>query len=244
MKEAVKTHFEGIVENYQQHFYLDKSGINFNFRKRLEISCELTENYSGSLLECAVGTGEVTSAILESDQFSSVRIVDISPQMLNHAKKRILAENRIENIVFINSDIFDYLASSRDKFNLIICLGLIAHVGQLDILLGKLKNKLLPGGAILLQTTLNDHIGTKIVRYLTQDKYSKNHGYKISYFDQKDIETSCVNVGLKIIDVRRYLVGLPFGDKIWPLANYYLESKFQGWANKNGSEAIYLLSHD
>lgn len=244
INNPVKNYFEEIVDTYASNFSNSKSGVNFNFNKRLEIACDLAKNYSGSLLECAVGTGEVTQAILKSSNFHHASIVDISPQMLNHAKDGILKENSVNNLEFINSDIFKFLKNNNENFNIVVCIGLIAHVGQLENLLGQLKSKLQIGGSILLQTTLNDHLGTKIVRLLSQNRYSAKYGYKIYYFSQKDIEQICQKVGLRIVEMKRYSVGFPFGDKISSLANYYLETKLQNWASKHGSEAIYLLSSE
>jgi len=125
-------------------------------------------------------------------------------------------------------------------------LGLIAHVGRLDILLPHLKSMLAPGGHIILQTTLTDHVGTRIVRALTARRELAKRGYRISWFSQRDVADACHDAGLQITGMRRHSLGIPFGDRLWPWANFQLETRLQKWASRHGADAIYLLAanHD
>ena len=133
------------------------------------------------------------------------------------------------------------LQPSDSRFDLILCLGLIAHTGRLDILLSRLKSMLTPGGRIILQTTLLDHLGTRISRVLTSRRELVQRGYRISWFSQRDIADACHNAGLQILEMRRHSLGIPFGDRLWPWANFQLEKRLQNWASRHGADAIYLL---
>ena len=86
--------------------------------------------------------------------------------MLQSAKELLTSQIKKAEIEFVQSDVFNFKPSDS-RFDLILCLGLIAHTGGLDILLPHLKSMLTPGGRIILQTTLTDHVGTRIVRALT-----------------------------------------------------------------------------
>jgi hypothetical protein len=119
---------------------------------------------------------------------------------------------------------------------------LIAHVGRLDILLPHLKSMLAPGGRIILQTTLTDHVGARIVRALTARRELTRRGYRISWFSQRDIADACNGAGLRIVETRRHSLGIPFGDRLWPWANFRLETRLQKWASRHGADAIYLLA--
>ena len=88
--------------------------------------------------------------------------------MLQSAKELLTSEIKDGN-EFVQSDVFDFKPSDA-RFDLILCLGLIAHTGRLDILLPHLKSMVTPRGRIILQTTLTDHLGTRIVRALTSAK--------------------------------------------------------------------------
>jgi cyclopropane fatty-acyl-phospholipid synthase-like methyltransferase len=130
----------------------------------------------------------------------------------------------------------------ESSFDLVLCLGLIAHVGRLDILLPHLKSMLVPAGRIILQTTLIDHVGTRIVRALTAQRELARRGYRISWFSQRDIVNACESAGLRIVEIRRHGLGVPFGDRLWARANFQMERRLQKWASRHGADAIYLLA--
>jgi 2-polyprenyl-3-methyl-5-hydroxy-6-metoxy-1,4-benzoquinol methylase len=116
--------------------------------------------------------------------------VDISPAMLQRARELLSSQVTNVELEFVHSDIFTFKPSDSN-FDLILCLGLIAHVGRLDVLLPHLKSMLTPSGRIILQTTLTDHAGTRIVRAFTTRREVAKRGYRISWFSQRDILEAC-----------------------------------------------------
>ncbi len=123
-------------------------------------------------------------------------MVDISPAMLQSAKELLTSQITNTELEFVQSDVFNFKPSDS-RFDLILCLGLIAHTGRLDILLPHLKSMLTPGGRIILQTTLLDHLGTRIVRALTSRRELAGRGYRISWFSQQDVADACHDAGLQ-----------------------------------------------
>jgi 2-polyprenyl-3-methyl-5-hydroxy-6-metoxy-1,4-benzoquinol methylase len=245
---AVQQLFTRSTMDYAKLFLPRRTGSNFCFRERLTLAAQITNNVSGRLLDCACGTGEITTALLASGHFTSATIVDLSPRMLEVAQQRIeseLKELRIGRMEFTSSDIFEFATRAHaEKYDLILCLGLIAHTGRLDDLLAGLKKLLSPKGSILLQSTLLDHVGTKVVRAFTRERYYRKHGYHISYFYHHDIAKAAQNAGLEVVVGRRFALGFPFGDRFWAAINYRLEQRMQNWAKLNGAEALYLLQHN
>jgi len=242
MKEndPVTAYFDKLPETHKRQFEEQSSGANFNFQQRLTLARELGGGSSGRLLDCAAGTGEITCALLKSGRFNHATIVDISPAMLQSAKDLLTPQIKKAKLEFVQSDVFNFKPSDS-RFDLILCLGLIAHTGRLDILLPHLKSMLTPGGRIILQTTLTDHWGTRIVRALTSRTELARRGYRISWFSQRNISDACDRAGLRILDTRRHTLGLPFGDRLWPWANFQLETQLENWASRHGTDAIYLL---
>jgi ubiquinone/menaquinone biosynthesis C-methylase UbiE len=240
MKDPVAAYFDKHAETHKRQFVGSGSGASFYFQTRLKLACELAGASTGRLLDCAAGSGEITCALLESGRFSHATIVDISPAMLQSAKELLTSEITNAELEFIHSDLFNFKPSDS-RFDLVLCLGLIAHVGRLDVLLPHLKSMLMPSGRIILQTTLTDHAGTRIVRALTTQRELAKRGYRISWFSQRDIADACHAAGLRIVEMRRHSLGVPFGDRFWPWANYQLETRLQEWASRHGADAIYLL---
>lgn len=241
MNDPVAAYFEKLPQIHKCQFVQRASGASFYFRKRLAIACELAGASAGRLLDCAAGTGEITCALLKSGRFSHATVVDISPAMLQSAEDLLGSQITNAHLEFVRSDVFDF-KSSDSRFDLILCLGLIAHVGRLDILLPHLKSMLAPGGRIILQTTLTDHVGARIVRALTARRDLARRGYRISWFSQRDIADSCNGAGLRIVETRRHSLGIPFADRLWPWANFRLETGLQKWTSRHGADAIYLLA--
>jgi ubiquinone/menaquinone biosynthesis C-methylase UbiE len=244
---AVHTFFTEATANYSGLFLAKRSGSNFEFRQRLEIAAELSAAASGSLLDCGVGPGEITAAVLRTGRFRRAVCLDISQPMLELARRAIkptLAKHMVTELELVRKDVFEFTAENADRrFNLILCLGLIAHTSRLSELLGSLRRMLAADGAILLQTTLLDHSGVLIVSALTKERYFRRHGYRISYFRQRDILDAASHSGLAVVGCRRFRVGFPFGDSIWACGNYWLEKALQRFATSHGAEAIYVLKH-
>ena len=163
MNDPVAAYFDQLPQTHKRQFTRGDSGASFNFQMRLRLAGELAGESVGRLLDCAAGTGEITCALLKSGNFSHATVVDISPAMLQSAKELLSAQITNTQLEFVPSDVFDFKPHDSG-FDLILCLGLIAHVGRLEILLRHLKSMLAPGGRIMLQTTLTDHVGTRVVR--------------------------------------------------------------------------------
>jgi 2-polyprenyl-3-methyl-5-hydroxy-6-metoxy-1,4-benzoquinol methylase len=242
MNDPVAAYFEKLPQIHKCQFVQRASGANFCFQKRLTLACELAGASVGRLLDCAAGTGEITCALLKSGRFSHATIVDISPAMLQSAMELLRSQITGTELEFVRSDVFNFKPS--DSFDLVLCLGLIAHVGRLDVLLPHLKSMLTPGGRIILQTTLTDHVGARIVRAVTAQRELAQRGYRISWFSQRDIADACHGAGLRIVEMRRHSLAIPFGDWLWPWANFQLETRLQKWASRHGADAIYLLARN
>jgi SAM-dependent methyltransferase len=161
--------------------------------------------------------------------------------MLQSAKALLTFQIKNVELEFVESDIFDFIPPDA-RFDLILCLGLIAHTGRLDILLSHLRSMLTPAGRLILQATLTDHPGARIVRALTARSELARRGYRISWFSERDITEASRDAGLQILQKRRHNVGIPFGDRIWPFLNFQLEKHLQEWSSRYGADAIYLLA--
>jgi ubiquinone/menaquinone biosynthesis C-methylase UbiE len=239
--DPVAAYFDKLPETHKRQFQERASGTNFNFQQRLALACELGSASSGRLLDCVAGTGEITCALLKCGRFTHATIVDISAEMLQSAKELLASQIKNAKVEFVQSDVFNFKLSDA-RFDLILCLGLIAHTGRLDILLPHLKSMLTPGGRIILQTTLIDHFGMRIVRALSSRRELVQRGYRISWFSERDIADSCSTAELQILQKRQHGLGIPFGDRVWPSVNFQLEKRLQEWSRRHGADAIYLLA--
>lgn len=238
----IQDYFDAEAGRYAEQFLPRKSGRAVVFQTRLSLALQLSRGCSGRLLDCATGTGEISAAIYSSGRFSDATFVDISFEMLRQSQAR-LRHYPGQNLHFAQADIFRYLTglAAGAKFDLIVCLGLIAHTGRLRELLRSMRAHLADGGRILLQTSFADHWGNRLWRLLLDRRATKRHGYALSYYTQQEISEAVHRAQLTIFDVRRCVVGLPFLEKVAPWVNYQLEVRFRSWASRKGAEAIYVL---
>lgn len=245
---AVERAFTASARAYTRYFDNTRSGRNAVFRQRLALAVQMTSGLRGSVLDCACGPAQITEAILASGAFTDATLVDISPEMLELAKQRFISCEDAEAQPlkrFALGDIFEFAArSSAGRYDLVICLGLIAHTGRVPELFRLLSSLLAPGGRILLQSTLLDHFGTKVVSALTSARHRRRYGYEISYFRHSDLVAAARGAGLALEQFRRFAAGIPFVDRFFPRASYELETRLSGWARAHGSEALYIFRRD
>ena len=237
-------HFDSFANLYKENYFFKKTGKNHEFNTRLEIVLELTKNCSGRLLDCACGSGEITAEVLASGQYKAAILVDISESMLALAEEKIGGIKLATDVYYVHSDVFDYKPDSQEKFDLILCLGLVAHTGELSLLLTQLKSMLSRNGKIILQSSLLDHVGIKFTKLLMSMVHRKHKAYDIEFYSAKDIEYSSQAAGLSIKTVMRYNFGIPFGDKVSKVANYWVEVLMRRFASKYGSDAVYVIIND
>jgi ubiquinone/menaquinone biosynthesis C-methylase UbiE len=242
MSHAVQRHFDRLSQRYSQNFAPGAGPSHFGFAKRIELVTALVHDSSGSLLDCACGTGEVSACALRAGSFTRAVLVDLSSKMLERAASQ-RSDLACPDVQFCQSDIFAYHPASKADFDVILCLGLVAHTGELPRLLAHLKTLLGRDGRILLQTSLASHLGVRIVRRVAGNRFDRRAGYRLSYFTLADIAAACVESGLVVEQVRRYCFGLPFGDAVFATGNYYLEKALAPLAARVGAEAICVLGH-
>ncbi len=163
--------------------------------------------------------------------------------MLDIAKTKMENVNPSTALHYKKIDIFEYKPDSDMKFDVILCLGLVAHTGALEVLLPHLKSLLKTDGKIILQSSLATHWGIRFTRFFTAARFKNKHGYDLSYFTLKDIESHVRLSGLTIDRCQRYNFSFPFGDKISKMGNYWIEVLTEQFSAKYGSDAIFVISH-
>ena len=243
MRHVVRNHFDGLSSPYNEQFEFHRSGSSFCFNTRRKLARELANNISGSILDVACGSGNITSDIVKIGSFKRLVASDISSEMLLNARNHI--DDSLLDVQYFQSDVFDLDPSIiGSNFNLILCLGLIAHTGDLVPLLTKLKSLLSPQhGKILLQSSVLDHPGVRLTRRFTEKRHFLRTGYDLTYYTLNDLYSSFAQCELKILDQRSYSLGIPFGDRLSPLINYYLERLFSLLPFNAGSEVLFLLEY-
>lgn len=242
-QNCVTEFFEVHSENYGDFFKPDtRTGASEMFRTRLAIVAELLTGKRGVLLDCATGTGEITQAVNASGSYDQLWANDVSAGMLRAAEVSIRATRAGEQLHFINRDIFT-IEEEPDlpPMDVILCLGLIAHVGRLDDLFASFARLLGPGGTVALQTTVANQWAVRLARIVNDRRVAAGKLHKIHYFTIPAIEAAARAAGFRTVAVRRFGVALPFGDKLLGRFNHWIEHRLARGAKSWGGDAVLIF---
>jgi len=210
------------------------------FQLRRAISVDLAAGSGGRMLDLATGTGEISVAVAKAAGVNTAHLNGLSKGMLAVCRKQFEIWERAPKTLFTKQDAFVLMEDSEpEAYDLVLALGLIAHTGKLDRLLTLIERALVPGGAVLLQSSLDDRLGARLMGLYARSLFCSAR-YKVASYSSNDSEVAARKAGLENQVVRRFCVCLPFGDKL-PLAiNYLLERTFAAKCGKGG-DALFLL---
>jgi len=196
------------------------------------------EQKNKQILDVGCGNGELTSDFIFNNH---ITFLDISQKMLDLTKKNISNDNLI-NTEFENIDIS--LFKPDRKFDLVICVGVLAHVDSVSDLISKLNEITSENGRIILQFTANEKLLSRInlirYKYFSRDQYK----YDVNKVSSSKMDSLLNSAGLKIIKKISYSPVSTF----FSFFNYQKKIQLLELSYKNhflsyfGSESILLLS--
>lgn len=220
---------------------------NFNIKLRKEIVYDLLkgENFK-SILDAACGNGIISIQFLDGN--TDLVLLDISEGMLNVAKSKIPL-NYYKDVKIIQNDFLNQDFENQ-TFDVIICLGLLAHVNDPFKTILKAAALLKDHGILILQNSASDHLYSYLIRIVGQLKNAirrNPYDYNFNKISSRELCDLFEENSLKIIKLYRYNQSFLFFSRIFPaMVKFYLVKLIFGTANHNrnkclGAEYIYLL---
>jgi len=216
-----------------------------NIRIRIETVKEFLKNESFSrILDIGCGDGSISLPLLTPQRH--LTLTDLSEGMLSIAHSKIPAE-LVENVEIVNKD-FMAAAFGEQSYDLIVCVGVLAHVDSPEALLRKIVSLLEPGGSLVLEQTAADHFMTDIVRLL-----EKAHGlfvpekYERNQLSRSEIIGMLEKQGLELVASFRYSLPLPGMHRLFNQNSLYKMIRLVYGAypharlSRLGNECIYLF---
>ena len=233
----------GETERVKEYFDKTDDYIKANpvIQVRKKIIGEIVGELKGKqIIDIGCGNGELTREFINNNR---ITFLDISEKMLELARMNI-SEEHLNHASFVNSDILSF---KTDKtYDLVVCIGVVAHVENISGLLNKLKELVTDGGIILLQYTASEKLISKF-NQLRNGLFSKtraDYNYRINLTGSFLMEKLLNQTGLTIINKVKYLPVSP----LFSVFNYKTRIKYMGFSYKNrflsllGSEIILSLS--
>ena len=229
-----KNYFEK-TENYLQK--------DFDVRLR----CRIVKELAGGCREkkiLDIGAGDGSLSMQYQLGYNKITLVDISENMLNLAKKKLLPY-AASNVRFVQSSIEEF--NTNEKYDLIIGIGILAHVASVEDTIKKISCFLNDNGRCIIQISDSEQQFTKLLGKYNQilDTLFIRHGYKRNAMSLSGISRICRDNGLNIEKILRYSLLFPGMISIIPNEMLY---KYHKLVKKNkilsnfGSECIIKLA--
>lgn len=229
-----------LFENTELYLTYD---YNLQIRKETVETFTSGKNFN-SILDIPSGNGSISLPLLSRTE--KLTLIDISSNMLVLAKKNI-PEDQTRKVELINGDFFqmDFTGKSYD---LVICLGLLAHVNSPEQLLKKVAGLVRPGGFLIIQNTDSEHFYSYLIRfYLAAKNIISRQPYKLNHVKASFVEKILRDNNLEKQASYRYNQSfLGFSNLFSNKKKYDLTRRFFGDAVKNknarwGSDHTYLF---
>jgi 2-polyprenyl-3-methyl-5-hydroxy-6-metoxy-1,4-benzoquinol methylase len=111
-----------------------------------------------SVLDIGCGDGSISTQLLKPDM--KLTLNDLSSTMLALASSRV-PDHLADHVDCINED-FSRVTLKFQPFDLIICLGVLAHVESPRATIDKIHSLLMPGGTVIVECTDARHPLTRL----------------------------------------------------------------------------------
>lgn len=241
--DGVCGYFERQADRYGA-FYdrRTRTGAACLFQLRATMAGELARGEPpGPMLDLATGTGEITRHIASAAGATELDLNDFSPAMARQCRALFARDATQLSIRWSCRDAFALLAEApAERYGVILCLGLIAHTGRLAELLALCARVLRPAGALLLQSSLEDHPGVRLVGAFASSPM-RRAPHKHARFRSIDLHRAASNAGFEIVAERRFGVCVPFGDRLLGRLNHWLESHYAERMTASGGDIVLKL---
>ncbi len=231
---SVKTFFDNT------DVYLRKS---FGVSVRSFVVRSLLGELEGSaILDLGCGDGSISLQYLSPT--NRITLVDLSGKMLERAKLKTGGPLG-RNVEYVNDDF--HRITQEENFDVVLCVGVLAHVASVRETVAKVAEFLKPGGYCLLQLTDAEQVIAKIERFWrSKQKTLQSYGYSINRTTPSQIIHMANQSGLSLVAQRRFSLLFPGMGKLpnrW-LYRYQMFTFSSRFLSRHGSEVILLFAKE
>jgi 2-polyprenyl-3-methyl-5-hydroxy-6-metoxy-1,4-benzoquinol methylase len=197
------------------------------------------------ILDIGCGDGSMSVQLLTPN--NRLVLVDMSSGMLAAARSKIPSE-MASNVDIVNDNFMNVKLESR-SYDLILCIGVLAHVDSPAALVDKIVSLLAPGATLIMESTDAAHRSNRMVAlYHKLVRTVKGQGYAYNLISSAEVVEMLRNRGVKLSVIYRYsLPSLPGMDRFIPQAILRgMVRLMYGTPDRNrnaglGKECIYLF---
>jgi 2-polyprenyl-3-methyl-5-hydroxy-6-metoxy-1,4-benzoquinol methylase len=217
----------------------------FDIAIRSETVQEFTKNKMYSrILDIGCGDGSLSLPLLT--EHNRLTLLDLSSNMLSRARSKVPAG--LEGNVEIIQGNFVTAEFGRREYDLVLCVGVLAHVDSVPEVMAKLASIVKPGGNVILQISDSAHFLTRMfLPYGALMNLVKPPKYPLNRFPRSEILRIARENRLKLISGYRYGLPLPGMHRVFSQeALYNLVRALFGTSARNrnpwlGGESLMLF---
>lgn len=244
------------VKNFftQTEQYLNVKG-SFNIQIRAETAADfVSDQCISSILDIGCGNGIISLPLLRQD--NQLTLLDMSSSMLSIASSHI-PQHLLRNVEMINED-FMHAELHPQTYDLILCLGVLAHVDSVTDVIAKMVTLLKPNGSIIVQISNSQHLVHYFVNFysvlrnflLRTSLLPNQRSYTLNHLSSTQLMEAFKGLGLNLIRSYKYNTYIPGTGRLFPsdiIYNnemYKIVRKIYGDSRNNyfswlGAECIY-----
>jgi 2-polyprenyl-3-methyl-5-hydroxy-6-metoxy-1,4-benzoquinol methylase len=187
-------------------WYLNRWRSYINIRAETVKEFVNGETFS-SVLDIGCGDGSASIGLLKPEV--SLTLLDLSQSMLDAARTRVPAQFSTA-VCYVNEDVTT-AAFANESFDLIICLGVFAHVPNPDKLVKKIAALLKPGGVAVAENSDAFHFLSRIVNPISsiRDGFSNKpvQMHSLNLFQRDEVMKLFSSNGLEL--EQKFCLSLP-----------------------------------
>jgi ubiquinone/menaquinone biosynthesis C-methylase UbiE len=217
-------------------------GNNVNIEIRQRVVMEMVGNIRNvNILDLGCGNGSIALQFL--NESNHLTLVDISQNMLEVAREATPPGLRT-NVEYVNEDLALQVVSG--KYDLVLCLGVLAHVDAVEATITKIADMLKVDGRCILQITDADRIMGKLTGLYCGLRNQLRGLYPIAMNKTgvRKVRSLASQVKMECLAERRYASPLPGMGRI-PLTwrrKYQLLTLNTPWLSRHSAEVILLFA--
>jgi SAM-dependent methyltransferase len=197
------------IERVQRYFDRDTTYLrkDFNIRMRAEIVKSLVGPICESkILDLGCGDGSISRQFRNNR--NRVVMIDASADMLDLASGAGGESGSCE-CEYIQANFLEHTLSER--FDLILCLGVLAHVPSIDDVFRSIRLHLFDTGRCIIQWADNERVTGKVMAMYgaMREKINGIYGYKLNHLRSSDVISTARQHGLFPLSLKRYHLMMP-----------------------------------
>jgi 2-polyprenyl-3-methyl-5-hydroxy-6-metoxy-1,4-benzoquinol methylase len=157
-----------------------------------------------NVLDIGCGSAEISLPLLPRAEH--LTLLDISTGMLEIANARV-PQGRARDVTLLGGDFLEFDLPAH-SFDLIFCIGVLAHVEDPAAVVAGIAKILQPGGMLILEFTDSTHFwGIPVVVYQHVLRLFRPDPYSLNRLNSRKVRGFCADNNLELMEVFRY--GMP-----------------------------------